>query len=91
MRPRRGRCVEVPGGAGPDAPALPLRPGVTTVELAPGGPGTIRLRRFAAGEYPLVSEGVAGGSTTLLRIPRDRSTRPWRLQVEATQSVTVCG
>jgi len=85
-----GRCVRVPGGAGPDTPPLPLRSGATTVELAPGGPGTIRLRRFAVAEYPLVSEGIAGGSTTSLAIPRDRSSRPWLLQVEAAQGARVC-
>ncbi len=82
-------CERVPAG-GPDAPAVPLGPGLTKVVLAPGEPGTIRLRRFAAGEYPLVSEGVPGGSTTLLRIPADASARPWRLQVEAAEPVTVC-
>jgi hypothetical protein len=85
-----GRCVAVPGGAGPGTPPLPLRPGVTTVEFAPGGPGTIRLRRFAAAEYPLVSAGIAGGSTTRLNVPRDRSARPWLLRVEAAQGATVC-
>jgi MFS family permease len=84
-----GRCVEVPGG-GPAAPPLPLRPGVTTVEFAPGGPGTIRLRRFARTEYPLVSEGIAAGSTTRLNVPPDRSSRPWLLQAEAAQGATVC-
>ncbi|HEV7482158.1 MAG TPA: hypothetical protein VGO13_03575 [Solirubrobacterales bacterium] len=85
-----GKCVDVPGGAGPGAPPLPLRPGVTTVEFAPGGPGTIRLRRFAVAAYPLVSEGIAGGSTTRLSVPRDRSTQPWLLQAEAAQGATVC-
>ena len=88
--PSGGRCVKVPGGAGPGAPPLPLRPGVTAVELPPGDPGTIRLRRFAVAEYPLISEGIAGGSTTRLDIPRDRSARPWLLQVEAAQGATVC-
>jgi len=82
-----GRHCLMLSGAG-ETP-LPLRPGVTTVELPPVGTGTIRLRRFAT-EYPLVSEGVAGGSTTRLFIPRDRSSRPWRLQVEAPQGATVC-
>jgi len=85
-----GRCAAVPGGAGPGTPPVRLRPGVTTVELPPGGPGTIRLRRFAVAEYPLVSEGVAGGSTTRLSVPRDRSPRPWLLLVEAAQGATIC-
>jgi hypothetical protein len=85
-----GHCVEVPGGGGPATASLPLRPGVTTVALDPGAPGAIRLRRFARGEYPLSSEGIAGGSTTELDIPRDSSLRPWRLQVEAGQAAKVC-
>jgi hypothetical protein len=84
------RCVDVPAGAGAGAPPLPLRPGVTTVELAPGAPGTIRLRRFARTGYPLVSEGIVGGSTTRLSVPRDRSARPWLLRSEAAQGATVC-
>ncbi|HEY5053162.1 MAG TPA: hypothetical protein VII45_07100 [Solirubrobacterales bacterium] len=87
---RRGRCVDVPGGAGSSAAPLPMRPGVTKVEFGPGGPGTIRLRRFATGEYPLVTEGIAGGSTTLLYVPRDAVARPWRLQAEAAQGAVVC-
>jgi hypothetical protein len=66
-----------------------LRPGLSRIELAGGGPATIRLRRFARG-YPLVSEGVPGGSTTLLRIPADTAARPWQLQVEAAQGVALC-
>jgi hypothetical protein len=87
---RSARCVRLPGGRGAATPALPLRPGRTGIELGPGEPGTIRLRRFAAAEYPLVSEAVPAGSATLLRIPRDGSPRPWRLQVEATQKAEVC-
>jgi len=91
LGPDRGdRCIRVRGGRGADAPVLILHPGSTKIELASGDPGTIRLRRFAVAEYPLVSEGVPGGSTTLLRIPRDSTTRPWRLRVEATQPTAVC-
>jgi hypothetical protein len=84
-------CVDVPPGQGPGAAPLPLRPGVITVELGAGGPGAIRLRRFAGGEYPVAAEGIAGGSTTRLYIPRDAASRPWRLLVEAQQGATVCG
>ena len=81
------RCVAV-GGAG--RRPLPLRPGTTAVVLAPGGPGTVRLRRFGSG-YALSSEGIAGGSTTDLSIPRDLAGRPWQLLVEAAQGGSVCG
>lgn len=82
-----GGCRTVRPGAGR---ALALRPGPTTIEIPPGPPATIALRRFATAEFPLVSEGVPGGSTTLLRIPADRSARPWRLQIEAVAEATVC-
>jgi membrane protein CcdC involved in cytochrome C biogenesis len=88
---RRGQCVSVPGGRGSRAASLPLRPGTTKIELASGEPGAIRLRRFALREYPLVTNGIPGGSTTLLRIPHDGASRPWRLQVDAAQEATVCG
>jgi hypothetical protein len=84
-----GRCVRLPGD---DSGASPpwLRSGLTKIALPPGEPGTIRLRRFAVAEYPLVTEGVPGGSTILLRIPADGSARPWRLWVEAAQGASVC-
>lgn len=85
-----GDCVIVAGRAG-DAPApIPLRPGVTTIRLGPGGPGAVRLRRFAGDGFPLAAEDLPGASTTRLTIPRDRSSRPWRLRVEAAQGATVC-
>ncbi|HEX6667034.1 MAG TPA: hypothetical protein VF081_10625 [Solirubrobacterales bacterium] len=83
-----GACVEVRGSS--EARPLLLRPGTTTVELPPGGPGTISLRRFARDGYPLSTEGVAAASTTRLVIPRDRAPQPWRLLVEAGQGATVC-
>ena len=61
-----------------------------TVQFSAGGPGTVRLRRFAVGKYPLVTEDLAGGTTTALYIPHDRSRRPWRLQVDAPGGAIVC-
>lgn len=85
-----GRCVAVEGSESSAAPPLVIRPGTTTIELGGGGPGAIRLRRFATASYPLVTEGVAPGSTTRLYVPADESRRPWQLQVEAAQGATVC-
>lgn len=81
----KGRCLTVGGTA-----SLSLRPGVTTVELGPGGEGTVKLRRFAEGEYPLDSGALAPGSTTRLFVPRDRLARPWRMLVEAPRGARVC-
>lgn len=81
-------CIAVagPGGSAP----LALRPGVTTIELGPGGEGTVKLRRFAEREYPLDSGALPARSTTRLFIPRDRLARPWQLLVEAPQGARVC-
>lgn len=86
---RDGRCrtVTMEGGG------LNLRPGNTVVVLPPDGPATLRLRRFASAEerYPLNTEGVSGGTTTVLDVPPDLAPRfPWRLRVEPTQTATVC-
>lgn len=66
----------------------PLPPGTTEVHFLPGPPGTIGLRRFAASDA-LADEGLAGGSTTALAIPRDLSHRPWLLRVGGAEAL-VC-
>lgn len=84
-----GSCVEVPGGGGGE-PGVRLRRGVTSIEVGPGDAAALALRRFATGEYPVRIEVAPGGSTTLLRIPADATSRPWHLHVEASQTVRVC-
>jgi hypothetical protein len=84
----QGECVRVTGTAG-SAP-LVLGAGTTTIELGPGGEGTVKLRRFAGREYPLSSGGLPAESTTRLVIPRDRLARPWQLLVEADGGARVC-
>jgi hypothetical protein len=86
--PASGRCVRL--AVGEAKRGLPLQPGVTTIHFPTGGEGAIRLRRFAAAEYPLRAEELPPGSTAKLFIPRDRSHRPWRLQVEPLSAV-LCG
>lgn len=87
--PASGRCMRFSpryamGG-------MPLPTGVTTIHF-PAGPAdaAVRLRRFATGEYPLRAEDLPSGSTSRLFIPRDRSPRPWRLQVEPAEGTQVC-
>lgn len=86
----RLNCIAIGPRAAAGHLPLPLRPGLTTVELAPGGVATVRLRRFATAEYPLSKEAIPGGSTVSLRIPADEARRPWRLSVEAKQAARVC-
>lgn len=82
-------CVAVPAG-GEAVPDIPLAPGATRIEVAPGPPAQLNLRRFAVEEFPVPTEDVPGGSAVLLRIPRDNSDRPWHLHVEAVQEARVC-
>jgi hypothetical protein len=84
------RCVTLSGGAASSLQEVPLEPGVTQVELAPGQTGDLSLRRFAEGEFPVALGSFPGASTTWLQIPRDRSTRTWFLHVEAQQAARVC-
>jgi hypothetical protein len=84
----QGRCTAIARNS--SASELRLRPGLTRIEVAPGPPASLGLRRFAAGEYPIPLEAAPGGSTTLLRVPRDGSQRPWLLRVEAEQHVQLC-
>jgi hypothetical protein len=78
-------------GGGPGGPEdTTLEPGVTKILAEPGPQVSIDLARFAKGEYPVQTAGAAGDSTTLLTIPRDGSTVPWRVRIEAQQPVYVC-
>jgi hypothetical protein len=83
-------CVALAGNA-PPASEVRLSPGLTRIELAPGPHADFSLRRFATGEYPVVTEGAPGDSVTLLRVPRDGAPQqPWYLHVEAPQFARVC-
>ncbi|HSC20104.1 MAG TPA: hypothetical protein VLC07_00065, partial [Solirubrobacterales bacterium] len=81
-------CLALEPGSAP--PEVQLGPGTTRIEVAPGGPASFSLRRFASGEYPVRIAGAEGESTTLLKIPRDRARQPWFLHIEAAQLVRVC-
>jgi len=82
--PAAGHCVRLSAGD------LALRPGETTIHFRSGGEASVQLRRFASGEYPLRSVGIAGNSTARLFIPRDRSDRPWLLGAEPARGTLVC-
>jgi hypothetical protein len=84
------RCVSIPGGPSPARPEVELEPGVTKVGVASGLPATFAMRRFATGEFPASIGTAPGGSVALLRIPRDNSTQPWHVYVEAQQETWFC-
>ncbi len=83
-----GRCLVV--APGPAQPEIRVGPGRTRIVVPSNEPAALTLRRFAAGEYPIVLAGGRGGMTTILHIPRDSAPQPWFLHVEAPQPVRVC-
>jgi hypothetical protein len=86
---RRGSCVLVtPRVAGaPVKVSLRVPLGGMSLE-APGA--SVTLRRFASGfEGATPLSGTA--ARVLLRIPRDRSARPWYAQVASARAVRACG
>jgi hypothetical protein len=80
-------CRRVSGG--PGAPELTLKPGTTRVELLPGKPGGLFLRRFSHA-YPVAVRSVPAPSTTIVNVPGDVVSRPWRLRVRAEQGALIC-
>jgi hypothetical protein len=86
----RRSCVTLRGNGASKEREVPVNSGLTTVELGPGPPAQLSLRRFAVDEFPVVLEGGYGDTVTVLRIPADSSRRAWYLHVEAQQSARVC-
>lgn len=84
----RAGCATVPPGEH-EVP-LPLGPGLTRIEVPPGEDAELDLRRYATDEFPVPTNGAPAGAVTLLEIPADESSRPWRMEVDADQPVRVC-
>jgi hypothetical protein len=82
-------CVAEAGNASASS-EVRISPGLTRIEVAPGPHADFSLRRFAGGEYPVVTEGAPGDSVTLLRVPRDGAPQPWFLHVDVSQPIRIC-
>jgi hypothetical protein len=82
-------CATLEAGQAPSK-EVPVEAGKTRVEVAPGPPAAISMRRFAEGEFPAQLGPVEGGTTTTLTVPRDRAKKQWYVHVEAGQLVRVC-
>jgi hypothetical protein len=87
-RPAGRPCATIPPGAAATK-EVPVTDG-STVEVAPGDPAAISLRRFATGEFPVALATAEGASTTTIAIPADRAPNPWYVHVEASQLVRIC-
>jgi hypothetical protein len=69
---------------------VPVGVGQTRVEVAPGPPATIGMRRFSEDEFPVQLGSVGGASTTFVTVPKDRAKKQWFVNVQAAQLVRVC-
>lgn len=80
--------------------AMPTEAGAPLLLLAPGGAyiqagsepiESVNVKRFAEG-FPIeFHEGVESGETIALALPADRSSVPWKMQLETNGPATVCG
>ena len=85
---RLGSCLAVaPGAARRSTLALP--PGGALLLLAPGETAELGLRRYAERPFPIGR--VTGATPTIVRIPADRSTVPWRLELLTSSDFRICG
>jgi hypothetical protein len=85
---RAGCVVLEPTGPGANL-VLRLPPGGVSLRVAPGASASVALRRFAdAFAAPLAP--VAGGTSAVVAIPRDRVARPWEASITADQKVEAC-
>jgi hypothetical protein len=74
---------------GSTLPVVALPPGGAVLTTPSGARARVSLRRFASPSFPIVAGTVRGAAR--LDIPEDRSQRPWELQLDPTDRVTVCG
>jgi len=84
-----GSCLTL----GADSPVAILRlpPGGAIVHAARRAGAQVRLRRFAADSFPIAAAPLAAGEVGVLRIPTDRATQPWEVEISPPAGVSVCG
>jgi hypothetical protein len=88
-----------PDGQAEPGTCLPLDPRAAPtfavppqgIVLTASGSGTqVSLRRYASGSFPVALGTLAPGAAELLRIPTDRSPKPWTAQLSGGGRVTAC-
>ncbi|MDX6627510.1 MAG: hypothetical protein QOE56_2499 [Solirubrobacterales bacterium] len=83
----QGSCLEVSPGAAAEGLGMTLQ-GSTSVRVDPGPKPELGIWRY--GEEPALENPLEAGSTSLLRIPADRSTAPWHALLTGEQAMAVC-
>ena len=80
------RCLEVTASKRPTAEV----PGGGFVIRARGGGAVVALRRYARASFPVALGNLPPGRAELLRIPPDRSSVPWTVELSGRGRVAVC-
>jgi hypothetical protein len=84
---KQGACTRLDPRGGPAV--LDLPPGGIVLEARSAGTEA-SLRRYATGSFPVAVGALEPRSPVLLRIPPDRSTLPWTLELAGGGPVTAC-
>ena len=82
-----GRCLTVNVGGAPAVTPVPA--GGLVLQATTGGVQA-GLRRYASDSFPLALGALSPSRAELLRIPADRSSRPWTLALTGTGRARVC-
>lgn len=80
------RCQRVDAGSGPTASVPPAG----LLIRAHDGGVIAGIRRYSRASFPLSFGKLSPGQPEVLRIPPDRSTVPWTLQLTGAGEATVC-
>jgi hypothetical protein len=80
-------CLGAQLDRGPAVAAVP--PGGLVIRARADGV-QVALRRYASTTFPIALGGLPAGRRELIRIPADRSSRPWTLELTGTGEVSVC-
>jgi hypothetical protein len=86
-RSRPGTCVELQPAA---RLAVLNVPAEGMVLRSPSAGTAVALRRYASGSFPVALGTLRSGQAELLRIPADRSARPWSARLSGGGHVTAC-
>jgi hypothetical protein len=85
--PQPGTCVDLDPRARPAIVNVPAEGLVLRASAAGTG---VSMRRYASGSFPVGLGQLQVGASELLRIPADRSSRPWAVRLTGGGRVTAC-
>ena len=85
----QGSCLEL--AAGSPTAVLRLPPGGAIIHASRSAGAQVSLRRFATTSFPIAAAPLAAGKVGVLRIPTDRATEPWELEISPPAGASVCG